>query len=233
MALVFNRVLRELKRLPSAEKKLRPLLPAAYQKFWREWKLSKPAVVTIVPRVLPESFCLLEQLYFDSRKLIGFEIPRSANGDVNEKKSGSRKRLRRKLLYSEVLKEFVPMSVDGLILAKIDESYGFDHYLLKHPACILDCPIALKTKRKILLELLNGCPKTADNPEVQAYILKEYKRYLASYTAEEIEWYGLTYEEAVQKMQTDSQVQERPPTKPVSKEDMLRLINEIKKIIQL
>lgn len=52
----------------------------------------------------------------------------------------------------------------------------------------------------MLQELEAGCPKLADNPQTQKNVLQEYKKYLDQYSSEEIEWYGLTYQEAIYKI---------------------------------
>lgn len=53
----------------------------------------------------------------------------------------------------------------------------------------------------MLQELEKGCPTLQSNLIKQKSILNEYKHYLENYTSEEIEWYGLTFDEAVTKME--------------------------------
>lgn len=65
-------------------------------------------------------------------------------------------------------------------LKLIHDNYGFDHYLLKTPACDLKSKLALKLKKKILEELLNNCSTYKDQPEKQKEIYEEYKSYLSA-----------------------------------------------------
>ncbi|KPJ20381.1 39S ribosomal protein L28, mitochondrial [Papilio machaon] len=70
--------------------------------------------------------------------------------------------------------------------------------------------LALKLKKQILIELMNGCPRYANNPQKQKEIYDEYKTYLSSYTPEEIEWYGLTWYEALSKVAKQKEAQNKP-----------------------
>lgn len=72
------------------------------------------------------------------------------------------------------------MIVTDRTIRLINDHYGFDHYLLKTPACDLISVLALKLKKQILIELLNGCPRYAHNPVKQKEIYDEYKTYLSS-----------------------------------------------------
>lgn len=56
-------------------------------------------------------------------------------------------------------------------------------------------------KQKMLQDLLDGCPAWADNTQRQKEVQDEYKKYLEQYTPEEIEWYGLTWSEAIKKIE--------------------------------
>ncbi|EDS33298.1 mitochondrial ribosomal protein, L28 [Culex quinquefasciatus] len=80
------------------------------------------------------------------------------------------------------------------------------------PACDLRSMLAIKLKKKILVDLLAGCPKLAAEPEKQQAAIKEFSCYLSQYTPEEIDWYGLSYVEAVLKIknQVESQADKRP-----------------------
>jgi large subunit ribosomal protein L28 len=60
-------------------------------------------------------------------------------------------------------------------------------------------------KRKMFQELESGCPKLTDDPQKQKTVLEEYKKYLDQYTSEEIEWYGLTFKEAIYKIKKQGQ----------------------------
>lgn len=92
------------------------------------------------------------------------------------------------------------MTVTDRTIRLILDHHGFDHYLLKTLACDLRSQLALKLKQRILNDLQNGCPGWNDNPQRQKEIQKEYGKYLENYTPEDIEWYGLNWDEAIKKM---------------------------------
>lgn len=52
----------------------------------------------------------------------------------------------------------------------------------------------------MLQALLDGCPSWQENTKRQQEIKAEYGNYLQNFTAEEIEWYGLSWEEAIKKL---------------------------------
>ncbi|KPI91202.1 39S ribosomal protein L28, mitochondrial [Papilio xuthus] len=172
-------------------------LPPAYKKFWREWKVLKPAAVHFIP----------QESKWKRDELTGFQ-----------KRSDQRRRvphywvpvLKRTVVRSEVLNTHLSVTVTDRTINLINDHYGFDHYLLKTPACDLVSMLALKLKKQILIELMNGCPRYANNPQKQKEIYNEYKTYLSSYTPEEIEWYGLTWYEALSKVAKQKEAQNKP-----------------------
>lgn len=205
-------------------------LPVAYKKFWDEWKNRQPAAVHYVPKdgmferedvtglVTPIQNVPLPLLF-----------PKEAHKGIwggeaivkgFQKRNPNKRRvphfwvpvLKRSVLHSQVLDEYMAVTVTDRTLEQIHDNHGFDHYLLKTPACDLRSMLAIKLKKKVLLELQAGCPKYVDQPEKQQAIIKEYACYLSQYTTEEIEWYGLTYTEAIDKIQSqlDSQEDKRP-----------------------
>lgn len=108
--------------------------------------------------------------------------------------------LRRSVVRSEILNEFFSMTVTERTIRLILENHGFDHYLLMTPACDLRSLLALKLKQRMLNGLLNGCPEWNHDPIRQKDVKDEYEKYLKQYTPEEIEWYGLNWDEAIKKM---------------------------------
>jgi len=193
-------------------------LPIAYQKFWNEWKHQKPAAVHYIPK----------EGLFERNDITGVVLPiqniplplkRVPEEDEGiwggeaiikgfQKKQATVARyphfwiptLKRSAVRSEILNEFFSMTVTDRTIRLILENHGFDHYLLKSPACDLRSLLALKLKQRMLKDLLDGCPAWNDNPQRQKEIQEEYSKYLEQYTPEEIEWYGLTYEQALIKM---------------------------------
>lgn len=71
---------------------------------------------------------------------------------------------------------------------------------LQTPACDLKSTLALTIKRRILQSLQAGSPEYQNDPKKQAIILSEFKQYADQYTAEEVDWYGLSYFEAIIKI---------------------------------
>lgn len=51
----------------------------------------------------------------------------------------------------------------------------------------------------ILFELKAGCPTYSDRPAQQADILDEFRKFADDYTPDELDWFGLTVEEAFNK----------------------------------
>lgn len=109
--------------------------------------------------------------------------------------------LRRSVVKSEILNEYLAVVVTDRTMSLIHDSHGFDHYLLKTPACDLKQLLPLRLKRRVLETLQAGCPNWAGSPTKQKQLIEEYKKYLDQYTSEEIEWYGYSYQEALTKLE--------------------------------
>lgn len=135
--------------------------------------------------------------------------------------------LKRSAVHSEVLNEFFSLTVTDRTIKMINEHHGFDHYLLKSPACDLRSKLALKIKRKILIDLLKGCPAYENNKTRQQEVLKEFKKYLEQYTPEEVEWYGLSFDEAAKKRREEIR-DENPitPHKIIFREKLIEQLRE-------
>lgn len=206
------------KRINRFDQGLGARLPAAYKKFWREWKSQQPAAVHYVPK----------EGRFERNEVTGVVLP-IQNVPLPLKKvpeendgiwggeaiiKGFQKRdpykrrvphfwvptLKRSVVRSEILNEFFSMTVTDRTIRLILENHGFDHYLLMTPACDLRSLLALKLKQRMLSDLLNDLPGWSSNLERKKAIKEQYGRYLKQYTPEEIEWYGLNWGEAIKKM---------------------------------
>jgi len=237
-------MLNGFKRLTRFDKGLGGQLPEAYKKFWREWKLTPPAAVHYVPKNEDwERDVITGQMKpVQNIPLPLIDTPESHEGIWGgeavikgfQKRHPLKRRvphfwvpvLRRSVMHSQMLNEYMSMVVTDRTIEQIHDSQGFDHYLLKNLACDLRSKVALKLKRKLLVELLNGCPKRAGNPDEQQRILREYRRYLDSYTPEEIDWYGHTYEEAIRKLQ--AQLRAESPVVPHKIQFRMKLIDQLK-----
>ncbi|KAI8118604.1 39S ribosomal protein L28, mitochondrial [Lucilia cuprina] len=237
-------LLNGFKRVTRFEKGLGAQLPEAYKKFWREWKVQQPAAVHYIPK---EGQWERDEVTGEIKPIQNIPLPLIDTPESHkgiwggeavikgfQKRERLKRRvphfwvpvLRRSVVHSQVLNEYMSMVVTDRTIEKIHECHGFDHYLLKHPACDLRSSLALTLKRKILQELLLGCPAYSAQPAERERILNEYKCYLEGYTPEEIEWYGYTYDDALKKLQ--AQLRAENPVVPHKVEFRMKLIEQLK-----
>lgn len=238
-------LLNGFKRIARFDIGLGAQLPEAYRKFWREWKEQKPAAVHYIPK---EGQFERDEVTGEVRPVQNIPIPLIFPPESNDgiwggegvikgfqKRHPQQRRvphfwvpvLRRSVIYSAVLDQYMSITITDRTLNLIHESLGFDHYLLKTPACDLKSTLALNIKRKILQSLQNGCPELIAEPEKQKKILSEYGQYLGQYTPEEIEWYGLTYQEAIKKLQAI--IKSENPIVPHKVEFRSKLLEQLRK----
>lgn len=192
-------------------------LPAAYKKFYKEWKFTQPTVVHSIPTdsnwkrdettngvfaVQDIPIPLKYPSEYDKQMWGGEGIIQG----FTKKKHYNRRNptfwlptLHRSVIYSEILDKHISVVLTERALQLIHSNYGFDHYILKTPACDLKSLLALGLKRKMLEDLKCGCQSYLRNPQKQEEIFEKYKMYLSSYTSEEIEWYGYSFQEACEK----------------------------------
>ncbi|KAL3878398.1 hypothetical protein ACJMK2_030754, partial [Sinanodonta woodiana] len=105
-------------------------------------------------------------------------------------------RLRRSILYSEILDRYMSIMVTRRALDLIDEAYGLDHYILKTHERDLNSRLAMKLKQEMLLALARKSLYPSD-PVKRDKIYNRYKEYIIP--EEEAEWIGLTVPEALKK----------------------------------
>ncbi|XP_033216170.1 39S ribosomal protein L28, mitochondrial [Belonocnema kinseyi] len=218
-------------------------LPQAYRKFFIEWRVKKPEAVHYIEnknrywrdentglvypvqnRPLPLKFPKEqdEGLWGGEAVIQGFT-----------KKDRYHRRvprfwfpaLQKSVVYSKVLDKYLRVTISDRTLQLIHANYGFDHYILKTPACDLRSKLAVKLKRQILTALAD---KTLypDDPVKREEVYDDYKQYLSAYTREEIEWYGLTFEEACEKWKKENVSTKK--TVPLKIELRAKLIEELK-----
>ncbi|XP_068141587.1 large ribosomal subunit protein bL28m [Drosophila tropicalis] len=232
------------KRPGRFDKGLGAQLPDAYKKFWREWKLTTPAAVHYIPK---ESQWERDEVTHAIKPVQNIPLPLIDPPEAHQgiwggeavikgfqKRHQTKRRvphfwvpqLKRSVVHSHVLNEYMSVVVTERTLEQIHECHGFDHYLLKNLACDLRSALALKLKRQVLQALQQGCPNLADEPKLQKDVLKEYSRYLESYTPEEIDWYGHTYLEAIRKLQNKLREAER--VQPHKVEFRSKLIEQLR-----
>ncbi|XP_063989280.1 large ribosomal subunit protein bL28m isoform X3 [Diachasmimorpha longicaudata] len=172
-------------------------LPEAYRKFWREWKLQRPTAIHYIPEegkykwdenrqtVLPVQNIPLPLKYpkqFDYGLWGGEGIVQG----FRKKGKYCRRvakfwvpKLRNSVVYSEVLDKHMKTTVTTRTIDLIHENYGFDHYLLKTPACDLRSLLAVKLKREILIALADKTLYPND-PEKREEVYNTYKDYLSA-----------------------------------------------------
>ncbi|KAK2581742.1 hypothetical protein KPH14_002223 [Odynerus spinipes] len=219
-------------------------LPAEYKKFWKEWKLQEPTAVHYVkeegkytrnektgevypvqnvpiPLKFPKEF---DQYILGGEGLIqGFQ----------QREKYTRRypkfwfpALKRSVVYSEVLDSYMRVIITYRALSLIHEHYGFDHYLLKTPACDLKSILAVHLKREILIALADKTLYPNDEAKREEVYAK-YSQYLSSYTREEIEWYGLTFKEACKKWSALKQEKNQPqPLKLQYRSELIAKLKE-------
>ncbi|XP_015515363.1 39S ribosomal protein L28, mitochondrial [Neodiprion lecontei] len=192
-------------------------MPAAYKKFYTEWKYTQPTPVHYIEK--EGKYARNEatgEVYPVQNVPLPLKYPKEAHQGLWGGESviqGFQKRhrlkqkiphfwvptLKKSIVYSEVLDKYIRVTLTDRTLDLIHKNYGFDHYLLKTPAYDLKSELALKLKRKIL-ETLADKSLYPDNPAKKDEVYSKYQQYLSAYTKEEIEWYGLNWREACVKM---------------------------------
>lgn len=223
-------------------------LPDAYRKFWREWRETTPTAVHYVPP--GEEKWTRNEMTGEITPVQDISLPLKYPKELNEgiwggeavikgfqKRTPYKRRvphywvpvLRRTAVRSEILNVHLSTVVTDRTLKLIHESCGFDHYILKTPACDLVSSLALRLKRKMLIALLNDCPDVAEDR--RASVMTEYKQYLAQYTPDEVEWYGLKFEEALKKLQLIDEAAAKDaivPHKVLFRQRLLEQLDEAK-----
>lgn len=226
------------------DKDIGALLPEAYKKFYKEWKETEPTAVHYVPEVGTwKRDDLTGEVHPVQNVPIPVMYPKEHNKHVwggegvvqgfQIRDKFSRRVphfwvpvLKRSVVHSQVLDKFFSVIVTDRTIRLINANYGFDHYLLKTPACDLKSLLALGLKRKILKELEAGCPTYSDRPELQKKILEKYEKYLKAYTSEEIDWYGYSFTQACKRLQ--KQIEENLTVVPLKQTYRAELIDELR-----
>lgn len=219
-------------------------LPAAYRKFYAEWKLAKPTAVHFIPK----------EGQFERNEVTGLvkvvqnvPLPVIYPPEHNEgiwggegvikgyqKRAQTKRRvphywvpvLRRSVVHSQILDKYMSMVVTDRTMTLIHESHGFDHYILKTPACDLKSELALKLKRQMLQALQTDCSHIESDPKKRERVVAEFKQYLQQYTPEEVDWYGLTFPEAIMKIKKI--IQDKEKIVPHKVEFRSQLIEKLK-----
>ncbi|PBC30875.1 large ribosomal subunit protein bL28m [Apis cerana] len=219
-------------------------LPQEYKKFWREWKIQIPTAVHYIKQegkyVRNEE---TEEVYPVQNVPLPLLYPKEFHQGIwggeaviqgfTKKNKYARRHphfwfptLKKSVVYSEVLDTYLSVVITNRTIDLINEHYGFDHYLLKTPACDLKSELALKIKRQILLSLADKTLYPNDIVKREE-IYTKYKEYLTPYTREEIEWYGLTFKEACKKwIKQKEQVKKVQPLKVQFRSELIAKLKE-------
>ncbi|XP_046747821.1 39S ribosomal protein L28, mitochondrial isoform X2 [Diprion similis] len=194
-------------------------MPAAYKKFYAEWKYAKPTPVHYIEKEGKyERNEATGEVYPIQNVPLPLKYPKESHQGLWGGEAviqGFQKRhpdkqkiphfwvpaLKRSVVYSEVLDKYMRVTLTERTLDLIHKNYGFDYYLLKTPAYDLKSELALKLKKKIL-EALSEKSLYPNDPIKKEKVYSRYEQYLSAYTKEEIEWYGLNWHEACVKMFT-------------------------------
>ncbi|CAH1388931.1 unnamed protein product [Nezara viridula] len=220
-------------------------LPESYKKFYKEWKFTQPQPVHYIPHqakwyrnpntgeVKPLQNTPIP-VYFPPESNKGIW-----GGEAVIKGFQKRQRLKQRVphfwvphliqsvVYSEILDKRMSVTVTQRTLDLIIKNYGFDHYVLKTKACDLQSTLALKLKKKMLLSLLK-MDLYPEDPIKRDEIYNKYKHYLEEYTEEDIEWYGLTFSEALIKYEKQMDMKPIVPLKIKLRKEYLAHLEEEK-----
>jgi len=216
-------------------------LPVCYQQFFKQWKYAKPTAVHYQPeegnwKKIPETgqvvrvqnrpLPLTYPVEFDNGLWGGEAV---VKGFI--KRHPLRRRvahfwfphLQKSVFYSEILDQRFEIVVTPRTLRLVDQHFGFDNYILETAPQDLKSLLGLKIKRTLLLALARK-DFLADNPTKRDQVYDKYKKH--AIPEEEAEWYGLTLQEAVEKMKAtqDSTPVEKVPLKIKFREEFIEML---------
>lgn len=218
-------------------------LPEAYKKFYKEWRHQVPEPVYYQPKLGKWTRDEKTGAVIPVQNIpIPIKYPRTMNYGIwggegvvqGFKQSGKYKSrvpyfwtptLKKTVVYSEVLNKYISTTVTERAIDLINTNYGLDYYLLNTNACNLKTNLSLKIKRQILMALRDKTLYPDDNVKQQV-VYDKYKHYLQNYTHDEIEWYGLTFNEALLKMQEFEEINEKK--EPLKAKFRMQLIEKLK-----
>lgn len=218
-------------------------LPEAYKKFYKEWRHQVPKPVYYQPKLGKWTRDEKTGAVIPVQNIsIPLKYPKTMNSGIwggeaviqGFKQSGKYKSrvphfwtptLKKTVVYSEVLNKYMSTTVTEKAIIEINTNFGLDHYLLKTAACDLKTTLSLKIKRSILIALRDKTLYPDDKVQQQV-VYDKYKHYLKEYTHEEIDWYGLTFNEALLKMQEIEEINEKK--EPLKAKYRMELIENLK-----
>lgn len=136
-----------------------------------------------------------------------------------------RPRLYKKYLYSEILDQWMEITVTKRTLDLIDENYGLDFYILKTHEVDLCSKLGMRLKRQMLTALVDK-QLYPENPEKREEIYEKYKEFIIP--REEIPWLGLTISEADKQQATAEEQAYQAQIRPLKYVLMEDLVDKLK-----
>lgn len=159
------------------------------------WTRTQHVPVTVVPTVQAD-----KGLWGGEGALIGYED--TAFKDDFYRCFISVPKLMKLLFYSEILDQHYAVCVTRRTVSKIEEATTFDHYILKTPLQDLSSKFGFELRRQMLHKLVNnGEHLWSTDTEKKTTIFNKYKQYQVP--SEEIDWIGLTPDEALEKLENE------------------------------
>ncbi|KAL1139735.1 hypothetical protein AAG570_006713 [Ranatra chinensis] len=219
-------------------------LPEAFKKFYREWKFTTPSPVHYQEN---QSKWVRNEVTGEVKIVQNIPIPLLFPPESHQgiwggegviKGFQKRQRLKQRVphfwvpnlkksaIYSEILNITMSVTVTERTIDLIIENKGFDNYILGTKACDLQSSLALKLKQK-MLKALYLKDLYNDDPLKKEEVYNKYKHFLEGYTEEDIEWYGLTIDEALRKMEAiEKDKRTDKPLKVVFRQELLSQLME-------
>ncbi|KAA0189614.1 hypothetical protein HAZT_HAZT006438 [Hyalella azteca] len=131
--------------------------------------------------------------------------------------------VKRSVVYSEILDKYMELMVTERALTLIDQHYGLDFYLLKNAYADINSVLGFKLKREMLLALANQT-LYPDQPHVRREITTKYQQFMMP--PEEVEWIGLTLDEAKMKQKKLEELVQPEPLKYEFRSQLLEYLEE-------
>ncbi|KAI4468509.1 39s ribosomal protein l28 mitochondrial [Holotrichia oblita] len=186
-----------IKKLLKFDKGIGACLPEAYKKFYVEWQVTEPTAVHYIPEDGKYKWDEIGQKVIPVQNIpIPVKFPKEHHQQLWAGEGVVQGFQKRDELSRRVPHFWIPVLKRSVVYSEVLDKY----MSVVTPACDLKSLLAVGLKRMILQELSNGCPAHANNPIKQKEIIDRYTQYLSAYTAEEIEWYGYSFNEACKKM---------------------------------
>ncbi|KAK6644424.1 hypothetical protein RUM43_000691 [Polyplax serrata] len=217
-------------------------LPTEYRKFYDEWKNTTPEPVHYIPekgtwrkdeetgqmkrieniplpafhsKELDNILTGGEKIIFGyiQKKKTGFEVPKFWIPFIYKS-----------VVYSEILNKYISVHMTKRVIELIHKHRGFDSYLLETRACDLGTLLALRLKKKLLFALNDK--NLPYDEEKNCKVYEKYKKYCIP--PEELEWYGLSFQEACRKQIEIEKAKQREAIIPLKYLFRSQLIEDLK-----